>query len=235
MFLILFGFSFFSIGAFLCWLGVISPVVKSFESRSWVKVPCTIRGSEVKSRHSSEGVTYKIAITYTYAVDGKLYQSNRYDFNDAASSGQKGKAKVVARYPVGMESVCWVNPDDPTEAVLSRKIPMLVYLMGPFCALFIFLGAGIMLAGSGLLASRASPRHSRHERLAGGSTGPAELEPSVGPIGKLLGTFVFALIWNGIVSIFVWQAMTVSFIGKPSRRPISHLQDEMERSCFPYP
>jgi hypothetical protein len=36
--------------------------------------------------------------------------------------------------------------------------------------------------------------------------GPVVLEPRVGPVGKLAGSLFFALFWNGIVSVFVWQA-----------------------------
>ena len=33
-----------------------------------------------------------------------------------------------------------------------------------------------------------------------------ELEPAAGPVAKVVGMVLFAAIWNGIVSVFVWQA-----------------------------
>jgi hypothetical protein len=37
----------------------------------------------------------------------------------------------------------------------------------------------------------------------------------VSPVGKVLGTLFFALFWNGIVSIFVWQAWKAWHSGHP--------------------
>ena len=39
------------------------------------------------------------------------------------------------------------------------------------------------------------------------ASGPVELEPQVSPLGKLFAMVLFACIWNGIVSVFVWQAV----------------------------
>jgi len=40
----------------------------------------------------------------------------------------------------------------------------------------------------------------------GPAEGPLVLEPQVSPFGKVLGALFFCLFWNGIVSVFVFQA-----------------------------
>jgi hypothetical protein len=41
------------------------------------------------------------------------------------------------------------------------------------------------------------------------------LEPQVSPLGKVLGALLFALIWNGIVSVAVWRAWAAWQQGQP--------------------
>lgn len=206
---ILFGLPFLGMGLLFCWMMAIRPVLDVMESQAWSEIPCTIATSEVERVSGSDGPTYRIAITFSYTVDGRDYTGGNYDFSDASSSGYDGKAEVVSQYPVGRDAVCWVDPDDPTRAVLSRDIPTLVYFVFPFTSLFILVGAGIILGSAGLLPKKWAPR-SRHQRVSGDNRGETQLAPSTGSIGKLVGATVFALFWNGIVSVFVREVF-ISF------------------------
>ncbi len=97
------------------------PVVQAIKARSWPEVPCTILESSVLS-HENDGTTYSVKVAYEYEVDGRLYRSNRYRFMTGSSSGYEGKAAVVARLPSGSRSVCYVDPRDPSRAVLDRSL-----------------------------------------------------------------------------------------------------------------
>ena len=99
------------------------PVYRSWMARSWHEVPCAILTSGVQSKSDLHGSsTYKIAITYSYVVNGREYTGNRYDFFSVATVGYRGKAAVARRYATGTQRHCWVNPDDPTQAVLTRHL-----------------------------------------------------------------------------------------------------------------
>ena len=52
-------------------LGV-KPWTDVWRARSWVEVPCLILSSEVKSHSGSDSTTYRVAISYTYDVDGHI-------------------------------------------------------------------------------------------------------------------------------------------------------------------
>ena len=70
---------------------------------------------------------------------------------------------MVRRYPVGAKATCRVNPDHPEEAVLSRRLPALVYFAMPFSSLFILIGLAVMLGSLGLLPRKWKARvASRH-------------------------------------------------------------------------
>src|SRR5688572_13873153 len=71
------------------------PFYRSWMARSWTEVPCTILTSGVQSKSGMKGTTYKIAITYSYVVNGREYIGNRYDFFSVATIGYWSKAKVA--------------------------------------------------------------------------------------------------------------------------------------------
>ena len=97
------------------------PVSKVLAARKWVETPCLITSSEVQS-HS--GGTYSAEIAYSYRVDGREYVSESYSTEEGqSSSGYDGKQALVDRYPPGTKTICYVNPQDPNNAVINRGYP----------------------------------------------------------------------------------------------------------------
>ena len=54
-----------------------------------------------------------------------------------------------------------------------------------------------------------------NEELAAADAGPIVLKPSASPLGKLIAITFVCLFWNGIVSVFVWQASKGWRTGNP--------------------
>jgi hypothetical protein len=177
-------------------------------ARFWQATPCTVVSSQVAS--SSDGDTYRVDITYTYVVEGAgEIRGSNYDFMKVSSSGYEGKAAIVARYPPGTQTTCWVNPKNATESVINRDFSW-SYLLGLFPLVFVAVGGGGMIWAL---------RHGRKEAARGASGGarpspfgvdipadvgqPRVLKPQMSPFGKLIGLILVALFWNGIVSVFV--------------------------------
>ena len=107
----------------------IRPAWKSLEARSWVEVPCVIQSSEVGSHRDSDGTTYSVKIRFKYWYDDVEYESDRYQFLKMSSSGRKGKAAIVKKYPPGAETVCFVDPDNPEDAVIYRGLPSMMWFI----------------------------------------------------------------------------------------------------------
>ncbi|MGB0415075.1 MAG: DUF3592 domain-containing protein, partial [Coraliomargarita sp.] len=213
---LIFGFMFFGMGALFCWMTGISPLLKSLNSKGWVATDCVIVSSEVESHRGSDSTTYSIEIRFRYTVDGREYVSDRYNFNDANSSGYDGKAKVVKQYPVGSEQTCWVNPEDPSKAVISREIPGIVYITIPFTSIFMLVGLGAFAATLGLLPKSWKVSFgNQHQRVSTESAGAQSLKSSSSGIGKVLGTTFAAIFWNGITSVFVVIAVKSHLDGNP--------------------
>ena len=130
-----------------------------------------------------------------------------------SSSGYLDTKAVVDLYSAGSETTCYVDADDPTRSVLDRSIRP-VYLIGLFPLVFLLAGLGLTI-------------HALRTRSASvpGSPGSADhtetyaaervLEPEAGPIAKIVGMLLVAVLWNGIVSIFLWQAVKAVQSGSP--------------------
>jgi hypothetical protein len=213
---LLFGCMFLGMGAMFCWMMGVSPLLKSLESKDWPEVSCMIDSSEVESHSSSDGTTYSVEISFHYTIGGQPYQSDTYNFDSGSSSGRSGKAEVVARYPVGSEHPCWVNPEAPSQAVLSRDIPGSVYFIIPFTSVFMIIGMSVLLGTAGLLPKKwGISFNNRHKRVATEAAGTQQLKSRSSGIGKVIGITFVACFWNGIVSVFLIQLIKSHQSGNP--------------------
>ena len=213
-----------AVGYFL----LFQPLHGIIQARNWTPTPCEVLASSVQSHSGSESTTYSVNIFYTYEFNGRAYKSNRYKFMAGSSSGYDGKAAVVRRYPAGTRTVCYVNPRDPVEAVLERGFTAdLWFGLIPL----VFLGVGI----AGLVwtfrrgrhrtaTARSSPllRSGSIRSLPGGGipvvdneAGPVTLHSKSSPLAQFCVGVGIAIFWNGIVSIFVFQAAKAWSRGRP--------------------
>jgi hypothetical protein len=184
------------------------------ESRGWEEVRCTVLSSQVRTHSSSDGSTYSVDITYRYRWQGDTLRGNRYNFTFGSSSGYDGKAEVVARYPVGSEVPCWVDPRRPERSVLSRTVgwealiilfPLVFVTIGLFGLLGTFgtFGRASLRKDDWLPGTTDEERFRPPVASAVRSTEvPADrnvLETKTTPRGRLIGSIVGATIWNGLV------------------------------------
>jgi len=203
-FMIGFGLLFVAIGSAVFVPMALVPSIRLGLSMTWSPTPCTIVSKEMRSWSTDDGTSYRADVHYIYSADGREWRSNRVEFFSFLSSGYSGARAVLARYPKGLSTTCWVDPGDPSKSVLDRRLRP-KHLLGLIPLAFVL--AGWAVAKHGWKKAREKRAE---ESLAGGSTAPIEgplvLDPQVGPVGKLGGSIFFALFWNGIVSVFVFQA-----------------------------
>ncbi|MEA2560640.1 MAG: hypothetical protein QOH06_2144 [Acidobacteriota bacterium] len=215
----LFFLAFAVVGGGVLWFLLVRPLVKVAAARSWPPVPCTVVESRVDASSSDDdGTTYKVLINASYAYGGGEYKAP-YDFSGSVhSSGYEGKAQIVARYPVGSRTTCYVNPEDPAESVILRDLAG-NYFLGLFGLMFFLpgvIGMFWVLSG-GFKSGTSGPAPS--VRLDPGAPfgvtnpqgddahGAIELKPRATPLGKLTGLIFASLIWNGITWTIAWFAV----------------------------
>ncbi|HEX4966272.1 MAG TPA: DUF3592 domain-containing protein [Thermoanaerobaculia bacterium] len=208
---------FFLIGAAAFYFATVRPAMQALAARSWTETECTVLSSQVGTHSGSDSDTYSVDVVYTYEVEGRGYQSNRYGFLGGSSSGRAGKEEVVARYPPGARVPCWYDPAHPEQAVLSRE-PSAEWLFGLIPLVFVLVGAAGMAwafrAGRRARATAVALPLAPSEPFgvqappAALGGGPMDLKPAATPWGKLLGLTVATLVWNGFVSVFVVQGIS---------------------------
>ena len=110
----------------------IHPLVRWHEGTSWDKTPCQI-------------VDLGHALRYDYQWEGRTYSSGQYDLGPFGWGVAENFQRIKVESPIGSETVCYVNPADPSQAVLSQKLKS-GYFFGLAGGEFIFL-IGLALFG----------------------------------------------------------------------------------------
>src|SRR5260221_4986637 len=183
------------------------PLGQIVQARNWREVPCTILTSKVESHSSSKGgPTYSVEVTYEYEVEAQRHVGKRSKFMSGSSSGYDGKKEIVDRLSPGTKTICYVNKHDPDDAVIERGFTGDI-LFGFIPLIFALIGAG-GLFGVFVYKGRAPVPGAAPGLPAAPVTGMAPkgattLKTSTSPVMRFGCSLIFALIWNGIVSIFV--------------------------------
>jgi hypothetical protein len=211
--MVVFGLVFLLMGLLVTYVALVRPLMGLVASQGWTEARCSVLSSRVAEVSGSRGSTYAVDIRYMWVVGGIAHTSSRYNFLGGSSSGRAGKQAVVDRYPPGALVPCWIDPADPTQAVLDRSLSP-SYLIGLVPLVFVAFGLAILLVGvrsrrtSSAIAGaagRAAVGSHFGLPLPGAVATSGELRPAATPLGALLGLILFALFWNGILSVFVWM------------------------------
>lgn len=115
------------------------------ETRTWTATPCRIISSKVTSERRSPNaeVEHRTEIRYSYSFDGHSLTGGRIKRVDAATVHKDNASKRLEEFPVGKETVCYVNPAHPEHAVLKHDTRAALYSMW-FPLLFVVGGMGIV-------------------------------------------------------------------------------------------
>ncbi len=207
------GLIFTAIGGGLSIFLLVVPLVGLVKASSWMETPATVVGSTLRSWSTDDGTSYQADVLYEYSAGGRTWTSNRRDFFPFSSGDADGAKTVLARYPQGSTKVCFVDPADPSRSVLEPK-PHAAYLIGLFPLIFLIAGVGLTTHA---LRARPGSRPDAPPTLDDGESHMVErvLKPEAGPIAKVVGMTFVAAFWNGIVGVFVWQAVKGFQNGSP--------------------
>jgi hypothetical protein len=189
------------------------PAARTISAAGWRSTPCSVVSSTVRSWATDDGTSYRPDVLYEYSAGGETWRSNRVTFFSALSSGSDRSGSIRDRYPGGASTTCWVDPDDPSRSVLEREFEIF-YLLGTLPLMFVIAGAGVSRWAWKRLQASTKPDVAVGDPEVPADT-PVLLKPQMSPVGKVFGTLFFAIFWNGIVSVFVWQAWKTWQAGNP--------------------
>jgi Protein of unknown function (DUF3592) len=113
------------------------PLRRVRDARSWRKTSCVIVASSVSEDATDSGL-YRMLVAYQYDFAGRYYSSSRYSFSpSSATAGYRGKKRVAGRLAPGTTTFCYVNPDNPQDAVIERGLTWDTVIWGVFAIIFL--------------------------------------------------------------------------------------------------
>lgn len=191
-------------GSAVMWFLLGRPLARIAQAKAWTETPCTVVSSEVVVHQGDDSTTYSALVRYRYVVGGREFQSDRYDFSTGSTGGSEAHQQVVDRFTPGASCTCFVDPRDPTRAVLDRGFRK-AYWIGLFGLPFFAVGAGglFFVARHGVKKRRPGRQRGARGSVAA-AAGPRRLRPKTGPWKKLLASLAINLFWNGIVGVFIF-------------------------------
>jgi hypothetical protein len=221
----------FTLGFFAClciliggvgtYIALIRPVMLIVAARSWVPTPCTIIASAVKETRSDRGSPlYSIEMTYSYVFNRKPEQASQYDVFGISSSSARGwRDAVVDSLPPGRVTTCYVNPRDPSQALIDRDpnlgllwglLPPVIFVIGLLLLWGRYVPGQRKPEAEGVSRGRDFDRDRSKFKHAVDSAshddGPITLAPEIPRVAGVLVGLCLTLFWNGIVGVFVYHS-----------------------------
>ena len=188
------------------------PLYLAWQARSWTPKRCEVISSRVEQHDD----TARADIVYRYSVDDRVHTARRYHFIPG-STNDSTVAATVAAHPPGRVFECYVNPGDPTSAVINRT-PTPWYYMG-----LVFFAAFAGLPGTaGLFLLRRRPRAAVQASAVaapaspmgdgrfpsttalGSDAAPVVMRSIASPLKTLWIAVGVCLFVNGIVGVFTY-------------------------------
>jgi hypothetical protein len=204
-------FGIFGLAGFAVLLFFVVPMwQKYFEAQSWEEKTATVIWSQVRTHRGDDNDTYSADIFYKYKHDGRLYKSNSVGLMGGSSSGRSSKQDKVNDHPRGKQITCFVNPDNPHDALLEREMGWwAAFTLFPLP--FIAVGVGGLVFGlkkkKEALSAAAKPRSTRSGTTSLRSKNRKEFSPRKKRIGWIFGALLIAAFWNGATSILLLQVI----------------------------
>lgn len=137
-----------AVAVFMGWRSIV--MVQAWrDAQRWVQTPATIEHLQLRVNRDGEATTYRVECRYSYVFNGQVFQGRRVglaDGSDNIGSWQQATYERLKQHFQAIESdpvPCWVNPDNPAEAVLDRQMRWELLL---FNLLFVAVFGGISLA-----------------------------------------------------------------------------------------
>jgi Protein of unknown function (DUF3592) len=203
--LVLFSLPFAGVGVVMTWL-MVSTVLAWHGMQSWDQAPAQILHAELEVHQGDDSTTYSVEARYTYEYEGQQYTGTRVAISGSADnigSFQQDAYDELSRHRDSEQPfLCFVNPGDPSDAVLYRNLRWeLLMLQSTFA--IVFGGAGFGLMAVGLYSAR---KHRAENLLRSQNPGQPWLwreEWATGEIQSrtkalMLFVILFATMWNAI-------------------------------------
>ena len=121
---------------------VVTPFSKYFSSSDWVELKdCVIvEPTEYEGPRRRPNQAFLPYVFFRYEWEGETYYSRQVGFAPGRAWNNKTRSQFEWDNKPGTVRSCWVNPDNPSEAVLIREISLRYFSPNGLVGFF-FMGA----------------------------------------------------------------------------------------------
>ena len=135
-----------ALGLAFCWLLARGyHAAKGYDS--WIPTPAKVNSAWIKMvpQPGAEPPRYTFKVRYSYTTNGTAQTGTRLKEIPGNTRLRSKVEKLESRFAVGKQVTCYVNPADPTMAILIRPTKAPGYTWW-FPGLFVVGGAGMCFA-----------------------------------------------------------------------------------------
>lgn len=201
--LFLFALPFAGGGTFVGYLAG-SMLTTWVRAQSWQEVPTRILSAELDVNYGDDSTTYRVRAMYEYTYQGRTLTSDRVasglGSDNIGSFHQDKYAELRAYLDSGRPFRCFVNPENPSEALLYRELRWgMLAFETVFALIFCIVGYGLMIAAvyGGRLVKEADELKERHtDEPWLWEKDWVDGRVTAGSRGKMIGSILFATVWN---------------------------------------
>lgn len=142
-------------------LMILSTFAQSAAMRSWIATNAFVESAELEHYDGDDTTTYQVHGRYSYKYQGEEYSSERISIHGGADnigSFHEDVAALLRKHQRQGESVtCYVNPEDPSSAILYRN-PRFELIAFQNLFVLLFGGVGFAMISAAISARPALKR-----------------------------------------------------------------------------
>jgi len=203
--LALFALPFAAVGVVAAvWLG--RSLITWTSAQGWEETPAYLTSVDLKEHSGDDSTTHEVVATYDYEFLGQRYAGNRVGISSTADNighwQKRVYADLDAHFRRNQAVPCYVNPRNPSEALLNRELRWeMVAFQSVFAVAFGLVGFGL------LIGSLFGIRRTREQKASQAEhpSEPWRWNPEwaqgvirAGSKGQMVGMLVFTVLWNAI-------------------------------------
>ncbi|MFK5923595.1 MAG: DUF3592 domain-containing protein [Verrucomicrobiota bacterium] len=222
--IVLFGLVFAGFGLVFIFL-IAGQAMKEAKAYLWEETPCKIENCEIKTQQGREGGAFQLQVNYQYKFKGNSFTSTQYTLQEHWSDDYEKLALKRKGLLRGEVTSCYVNPDNPANAVIKRE-GVGTGLMMLLPLIFIAVGGAIVWGGVVSLRKKKAEKEGRTQSISsrGGSS------KLTGWKFKLIFGGLFALIGAGVtIPLGVIPAMEMAASRSWQETPCKILWSRVQR------
>lgn len=130
---------------------IVIPATRQVMALRYSTTEGKVLSAQVTQHDGEDGPTFGVKIRYTYRVNGRDFENDRFRYQSGSSSDSAWAYEAVNRHAPGSWTTVHYNPLNPSDALLSPGVAgsdlFMLMFMTPFNAVML----GFWMAGAGML------------------------------------------------------------------------------------